>query len=255
MSTDEPLTLECVQRHPNVLIASVECACPEHLADDGGVLEQPLLGCAQPVDARGDDALQGLRQAELVGRSPFAVEVGELLCVERISTGALEQRLLILDGEERRLEEESDQARRLVRVERDECERGRVQLATAPAGPALEELGPCRRHDEHRCVSHPVAKLVDEIEQHLVRPVEILEHEHERPLLGEPFEEPAPRGERLAPPIASQLGLVLEPDERAQVRLDPALRLPTRRARRKRRRGASRPRSQARPARGCRPVP
>ena len=40
--------------------------------------------------------------------------------------------------------------------------------------------------------------MIDEVEQALVRPVEILEHEHERPLLGEPLEVAPPRGERLA---------------------------------------------------------
>ena len=39
--------------------------CPEHLPEHGGVLEEGFLGGSEPVDPRGDDSLQRLRN---VGR-------------------------------------------------------------------------------------------------------------------------------------------------------------------------------------------
>src|SRR5712671_6688110 len=52
--------------------------------------------------------------------------------------------------------------------------------------------------------------------------MEILEHEHERPLLGERLQIPPPRREGLTATVAAAAGLALESDEGAKVRLDPA---------------------------------
>ena len=64
--------------------------------------------------------------------------------------------------------------------------------------------------------------MVDEVEQRVVGPVEILEDEHERPLLGERLEQPAPRGERLGAPVARLVAAAGEPRERVEVGGDPA---------------------------------
>jgi hypothetical protein len=63
--------------------------------------------------------------------------------------------------------------------------------------------------------------VVDEVEQDVVGPVQILEDEHERPVLGECLEEPPPCGEGLVAAIAARVGLARDADERAQVALDP----------------------------------
>ena len=47
--------------------------------------------------------------------------------------------------------------------------------------------------------------------------------EDERALLGEAFEEAPPGGERLVAPVAAELRLAAEAEEREQVRLDPRL--------------------------------
>ncbi len=62
--------------------------------------------------------------------------------------------------------------------------------------------------------------MVDEVEQPVVRPVQILEGENERMARGERLEEAPPGGERLAAPVAADL-LAAQADERAQVALDP----------------------------------
>ena len=118
---------------------------------------------------------------------------------------------------ERLLQKLPEQERRLLVGERLERERGRVELAAAPAGPPLEELRPRRADHEQRDVGHPVDQLVDEVEQALVRPVQVLEDEHERALLGKGLEEAAPGREGLVPPVAAELCLACETDEREEV--------------------------------------
>ena len=92
--------------------------------------------------------------------------------------------------------------------ERRERERRRVQLAAAPARSSLEKLRPGGRNDEERHVGHPVDELVEEVEQALVGPVDVLDHEDERALVRERFEEAPPRREcslRLSPPSSLSL--------------------------------------------------
>ena len=180
-------------------------------------------GVGKPVETGGDDALERLRERELVGRALLGVELDELLRVERIAAGPLEQGLLRLGGEQRPAEQAPDQLGRLLVGERGERERRRVELAAAPARPALEELGPRGRDDEQRHVGHPVDELVEEVEEALVGPVDVLDDEDERALLGETLEEAAPGGERLVPAIASELRLAGEAEEREEMRLDPRL--------------------------------
>ncbi len=98
-----------------------------------------------------------------------------------------------------------------------ERERDCVELATAPTRAPRKQLGTGRADEQQRHGVEPIGELVDEIEQVVVGPVEILEHEHRRPALGEGLEEPAAGGERLARATVwlSPLG---EPDQRAEVR-------------------------------------
>ncbi|HEX2428779.1 MAG TPA: hypothetical protein VHI53_12680 [Gaiellaceae bacterium] len=101
--------------------------------------------------------------------------------------------------------------------ERRERERRRVELAAAPVGPSLEQLRPRRRDDEQRDVRHPLDELVQEVEQALVGPVDVLEDEHEGTLLGEALEEAAPRGERLVAAVAAELCLGAQTEQSEEV--------------------------------------
>ncbi len=99
---------------------------------------------------------------------------------------------MCLSVQHRAVEEHAEQLRGLIVGERGEGERGRVELAAAPAGPAFEQLGPCGRDDQERDVAQPVHELVEEVQETLVRPVDVLDDDDERPLLGETFEEAPP---------------------------------------------------------------
>ena len=199
-----------------------ERPAPEDLAHDCCVPEELLLAFREAVQPCRDDPLQRLREGELVGRSPLEVELGELLRVEGVAARALEQRLLRVGGEHGLLEALRDEARSLLVGECRERERRRVQLAATPAGAALEELGTGGSDDEEWHVRDPFHELVHEVEERLVGPVQVLEHEDERAQLGHRLEEVAPGRERLGAPVSAELALACEADESQEVRLDPA---------------------------------
>jgi hypothetical protein len=64
-----------------------------------------------------------------------------------------------------------------------------VQLAAAPTGLDVEELGSRDAQKQDRRGARPVDDVLDEVEHRLLRPVEVVDHEHERPLAGALLEE------------------------------------------------------------------
>ena len=83
---------------------------------------------------------------------------------------------------------------------------------------AVCHLRPRQRDDEDRVVAPPIEQILDERDEALVGPVDVLEHHHERPLLGEPLEEATPGGEEI---LAVGRGPVAEAEQLEQPRLDP----------------------------------
>src|SRR5439155_19914971 len=137
----------------------------------------------------GDDPLQRLGKRQVLGRAAFQVELRELLGVERIALRAFQQRLLGLRGKQRTLEHVRDQGGRLLPRERAEPERRRVQLPAAPPGTPLQELGPRAADDQESNPREPVDQLVDEVEQTVVRPVELFMYQNQPMMLGKGFYE------------------------------------------------------------------
>ena len=231
-------------------VVAVERAAPERLAEHGRVEQQLLLLRRERVEPRGDDPLHRLGQVA-AGVAALGEHARELLGVERVAAGAREQLLLLVSAGSSCRSSSAASSRAVSSSASGASEtRQRVSLASAPARPALEQLGPRGRDDEQRHVLDPVDELVDEVEQLVVGPVQVLEDEHGRPLLGERLDEAAPRGEALVARARS----ALEPDERAQPRLDPR-----RRPRRERARDAlvqlALGVGRSGRSRGCRPAP
>ena len=67
--------------------------------------------------------------------------------------------------------------------------------AAAPARVHVEQLGPREAEDQQRRLAHPAGEVLDQLEQRLLRPVDVLEHEHERLRVGELLR-PLARGPR-----------------------------------------------------------
>ena len=72
-------------------VFSRERAEPEDLADHSRVLQQRLLLGLQRVEPRGDDALHRLGQRQVVVRCALGQHTDELLRVQRVAAGAVEQ--------------------------------------------------------------------------------------------------------------------------------------------------------------------
>ena len=144
----------------------------------------------------------------------------ELLGVERVPACPRDERLLRLGVEERPIEQREDEAGGVLVRKRREGDGRRVALASSPARSAVEELGPGGAQDQQRDAVHPIDEVVDEVEQAFVGPVQILEHEHRGPALGERLDEPPPSGERFATLVARQV-VASETDERPEVSRHP----------------------------------
>ena len=168
--------------------------------DDGahhcGVTEQLLLGGRKQVDTCRDDPEDTVRKPpDVAAGRPHA---NELLRVERVPGGPLDHRRT-----ERRVggiatEERLDEAHCLARRERAERHGQRVALAASPARPSLEKLGTSTANDEQRDALHEIDEPVDEVQEAVVGPLQIVDHEHER----SPARR-APRGRRRQPAKSS----------------------------------------------------
>ena len=232
LAADELLPLERVERLVELELHAAadrgQPGGPEDLADHGGVLDELLLGGRERVEARGDHPLHrlGQRQLALGVELPPVRAVDEeaailehphvLLRVERVAAGPRQHARLDLGRQQRLLEQRAEQARGLLLGERRDRDGRRVPLAAAPARPPLEQLGARGADDEQRHAGRPVGEVVDEVEQAVVGPVQILEDEHQRPLLGQRLEQAAPRRERLVAAVARALAGRAEADERTQ---------------------------------------
>ena len=105
---------------------------------------------------------------------------------------------LFIGGEHRSTKQSREQARGVPSDKWDERDGCRVALSASPARAPIEELGPSRADHEERDAGHPIGERVDEVEQGVVGPVDVLEDEHDGPRLREHLEEAAPGCERLA---------------------------------------------------------
>ena len=130
LSLDELAPLEPMESRLRRLAVVSEAADPEHPPEDGRVLEQLLLVPVEDVEAGGDDALHGLGEAGALGA--LVEEAHELLRIQRVATGALEQRCLDIGGDGGALEQGVDELGRLLGRQRGGRKREGVRLATAP---------------------------------------------------------------------------------------------------------------------------
>ena len=144
-----------------------------------------------------------------------------LLGVERVSVRRRKEHGLRLGREHGLLQQAADHARNIVVGERREGDRERVALASAPSAAAIEQLRASGADHEHRHAARPIDEMVDEVEQCVVGPVKVLEHEHERVALRQRLEKASPGRRRFALAVAARGAVGLEARQRPQVLFDP----------------------------------
>ena len=84
-------------------------------------------------------------------------------------------------GELRSARESRDQQLAVLAGERLEQDRRRVELAAAPAGSKLEQLGAGDAEEEDRRVAGPVGDVLDQVEEDGLGPLDVVEDEDLRP--------------------------------------------------------------------------
>src|SRR5919106_1305934 len=164
----------------------LERPLPEDTASHGGALERCLARRRQVVDAGGDERLQRVGDATraTVAHSALDQHPDRLLDEERIPLGALEQLCRKsrrqLTGRTCKLDDELvDQQLALLGGQRLELDRGRPDTASAPPRSCVEQLRSRETEYEERRAD-PVGEVLDEIEQRLLGPVDILKEEDKR---------------------------------------------------------------------------
>ena len=180
----------------------------ERLAEHRRVLQELPLGLRHRIETGGDQRMERLGHLQ---RRQVACDDG--CAVDLLQQPSVEQHPHRLDGVQRDavrgltqpvpglLREAGDEAGEEVVhgvvAERLERQGGRASGRPREAGMAVGQLRPRQREHEDRVLSAPVEQVLDECHEPLVGPVDVLEHQHERPLLGQALEEAAPGGEQI----------------------------------------------------------
>ena len=160
-------------------------AGPEAPADHRRPLHHRLGSRVEPVDASRDQCLQRVRDPR---GGPLLAELGhgqhDLFEEQRVALRLGKQGLPRLWRELVATRERVDQLLTVRRPERLELDRRRADSASAPVGANVEQLGPGETDDQERPVLHPVGHVLDQLEQRILCPVDVLEDEDERLRLG-----------------------------------------------------------------------
>jgi hypothetical protein len=202
----------------------------ERLADDGRRLEQGAVRRVEGVEPRGDERVEACGDGERSEVARRAIgAVGQLEAalgdespdgldrVERDAVGPLEDRPCRGLGEAG--DEPLEEAAHRLGVERLERQRREGAGRRTPPGSPLQQLGASQRHDEDRRAVGPGEEMLDEVQEPAVGPLEVLEQQDRRPLLGDPLEEDPPGREEA---IAATGRRRLEAEQRQQGRFHPA---------------------------------
>src|SRR5438445_10372080 len=157
----------------------LECAEHEDSAHHRGALQQCALRPRQAVDACRDQLLQRVRDALCPGSRPFGEHPDRLLYEKRVALRLREHGL----GVDRQLEvgaESLDEPRALLRAQRLELDRDLAAAAAAPARMAVEQLAARDADEQQRRLADAGREMLDQLEQRLLAPVDVLEHQDER---------------------------------------------------------------------------
>ena len=179
---DQLLTDERVQVGRQLRVVPVERLHGAHVKHPSlhrTALEHAALRRVELIESRRQERLDGRRHRHLAG-ARLAHERDHLLEEERVALCRVDDPVpeLALARAER-----IEQLVGLVGVERLEQDGRCVPLAATPPGPAIEELRARQADEQDRRIATEVCDVLDEIQQLLLPPVDVVEHAHDRVLL------------------------------------------------------------------------
>ena len=173
-------------------------AAPELLANDCGAFDHGPLLRLEPVEAGGEKSVDRRRNREVVrGRAVLGQHREHLLDVERVALrGLCDPREEV--GRELRLPAQELEQRLGFRLgQRIEHDRRRTRGGSEPAGVLLEQIRASHADDQDRRVADPAEQVLDQVEEGRLRPLQVVERDHERHVAREALEQPADRPHRL----------------------------------------------------------
>jgi hypothetical protein len=204
---------------------------PEDLADHGGVLEQRLAPAGKGVQPGRDERLHGgwegkvgprcTPQLVVRGQQPSVGEQADILLgVQGVAVRAFQQRRLNLSRQPRPAEQGPDQPSRVARLQGSEGDHRGALGVLRPAGMPLVQFGPRGSDHQQGHAAHGAHKVLEEGEQGVVGPVQILYHQDQRAAGGHGFKKAAPCGELLGL-LSRRRGAAEQPEQRSQSHLQP----------------------------------
>ena len=200
------------RRRPRRTADRASAPSQNDLAEHGRVLQQLLLARPAGVEAGGDDALNRLGQRQLVGeRQPprRARTRGRAACgrTPRRRAGCRRPARAAPPAARPGARGWSSSAPTSCAVslvgERRERDRSGIRLPPPQPARRSSSSGRAVQTTSSGTPRRPVGQMVDEVEQAVVGPVQILEHEDQGPLFGERLEEAAPGRESLVAAVAA----------------------------------------------------
>ena len=172
---------------------------------DGSDLEHPPLGCRETVDPRREQRLDRRWDHEL--RSPLraAVQRQQLLEKEGVPVRRVDDSAELVGGKlAPRAQMLCERDRLVVRKGRQDRE-NRVRSWRRPRRPFLEQLGPRQAEDDDPRAAREAGHVLEQVEQRLLRPMDVVDDEDERPLARKRLEDPSKRPGRLFAGTAARL--------------------------------------------------
>ena len=179
---DELLPDERHQLRRHVLLVGLErldATAVEDLPLDGAALEYAALGRIELIETRGKQRLDRRRHDDLAVAG-LGDHREHLLDEEWVAFGRLTDPLAQSFREHGIAEEPLDQLVGLVRGERLEQDRGRIELAACPGRAPIEQLRARDTEQEDRRVATPVGDVVDEVKKCRLGPVDVVEDADDR---------------------------------------------------------------------------
>ena len=169
----------------------------EELRDRAAVEQPPFDGCSreyvplllvQPVDPGRQERLDRRRDDEFLVRS-FRLHGEDVLDEERVPLGCRDDPLARVVAQVSLAFEVPDQPLRLVVRQRLERNEDRVRPRRGPRWPDVEQVRPREAEQEDRGASREADHVLEQVEQCGLGPVNVIQHDHERLLATDCFEQ------------------------------------------------------------------